>query len=226
MRLEELSEVDWMDGVRLNPLIPTSTTCRKTLPGTIIDFMIAAVNLMPRLALPVVDESLNLYPHRPVIYSLQAEQQEMWCRVLREPWALPQQPRPGCGRRPWERGRVMPDIVEAVESHDQSAAWDIVATGIEHEVLNLHDITGRRRAQPIEPAGVPPARLGRSGRGEAALCPRVGPGRGHLPEGGPLAPSGGAAATPCSPDTVTTGAAGDTISTIEYGQFAAAGRSP
>ena len=67
MDVHALDHACWITRVRGIALPPSTTTCRKSLPGSTIDYHLISMNVLTRVAPEVeVDEQATTHPHRPV----------------------------------------------------------------------------------------------------------------------------------------------------------------
>ena len=143
MELSTLDAVGWLGKARGYALVPAATTCRKTLPGTRIDYWLLSQVLATRFEQKaVVDEEVTTYPHLPVEVSLLTEPHIAWCRVMDVPRELPKELRPGCASYPWDWKAIRPCIHGANSPEGLSVAWDLLVEGVEQEVMLRHDIVG------------------------------------------------------------------------------------
>ena len=159
MAFGDLDKAKWVNRVKGRMLQPSTTTCRKTLPGTIIDYHIISKGMMVQMSPGAqVDEVAHTWPHRPVRAALLCQPREVWIRALRQPRDLPRQPRPGCAPFPWDWSSTQRNIQQLSTREELAVAWDEVLGGIEFEVLNRHDVRGALRRQYVGRSG--PVQMG------------------------------------------------------------------
>ncbi len=151
MTWRELDKHGWMTTVNGFPMEPPVPTCIESLHGTKIDYMIVCSNLLSRVSGEMeVHMDTKLWPHRPASIQLQAVDRPVWARVLAEPRPIDRRTPIGCCRPPWMWQEVLPFLCWAGEEgsrKDLSVAWDAVLEGLEAELLDQRDLTGRRRQQ-------------------------------------------------------------------------------
>eukprot|EP00959_Pyramimonas_sp_CCMP1952_P345134 7227930-Pyramimonas_sp.AAC.1 len=122
MTVEELG-LGWIHALRGVAIAATATTCRQEY-GSIIDYALAAANLVTKVGMPEVDEEALTSPHRPVVDPLRMIEVPMWCRVPDEPSPTGAVPPTGCARPPRDWERVHELIQIASSQADLHIAWD------------------------------------------------------------------------------------------------------
>ena len=132
-------------------MMPNTTTCRNTLPGTVIDYHVVSRSLQVMLQPgAVVGELANTWPHLPVNLSLLVKPREQWIRTIRQPRPLPKQPLPGCASFPWDWSGALGSILECASRDELAAGGADVLAGVEFKATackhdgNLTVYVGRR----------------------------------------------------------------------------------
>ena len=76
-------------------------------------------------------------------------------RILDEPRPLPKRTPVGCCRPPWMWERIYPAIEAANDAKSLSIAWDLLLSGLENEILDMHDVVGKDRLKHSGRGGQP-----------------------------------------------------------------------